>query len=260
MAHTDRTKSQRIYYYILTNSKPQPHIIKQLPKIVNKRLSRSFSNEEAFNSSKYPYEKSLKDSGYTNFKLNFIKTSSNNTKRNRQWNIIWFNPPFSRAVSTDVRKRFLQLLRHHFSPSNKLQKIFNNNTAKVSYCCTQNIASIIKSHNKKLINTSIKTTLACNCRNKHECPLDGKCRAENIASKCVASVQGYPNKVFLGTAGDFKRYYNHRMSFNNEYHYTDTTLSNYVWEVKTKLKIMPSLKWYTIKSVPAYLNISKKCR
>ena len=76
MAHTDRTKSQRIYYYILTNSNHQPHIIKQLPKIVNKRLSRSSSNEEAFNSSKYSYEKSLKDSGYTNFKLNFIKTSS----------------------------------------------------------------------------------------------------------------------------------------------------------------------------------------
>ena len=166
MAHTDRTKSQRIYYYILTNSNHQLHITNQLSKIINKRLSRSSSNEEVFNSSKYPYEKSLKDSGYTDFNLNFIKTSSSNTKRNRQRNIIWFNPPFSRAVSTDVRKRFVQLA----SPFLTLQqapKIFKNNTAKVSYCCTQNIASIIKSHNKKLINTSIKTTLACNCRNKH---------------------------------------------------------------------------------------------
>ena len=40
----------------------------------------------------------------------------------------------------------------------------------------------------------------------------------------------------------------------------DTTLSKYVWEVKRKLKIMPSLKWYIIKSVPAYSNISKKCQ
>ena len=136
------------------------------------------------------------------------------TKRNRQRNIIWFNPPFSRAVSTNVGKRFLQLLRHHFPPSNKLHKIFNKNTVKVRYCCTQNVASIIKSHNKKLINTSIKNTLPCNCRKKHECPLDGKCRAENIVYKCVASVHGYPNKVYLGTAeGDFKqRFCNHRMS------------------------------------------------
>ena len=50
------------------------------------------------------------------------------------------------------------------------------------------------------------------------------------------------------------------MSFNNEDHSTDTTLSKYVWEVKRKLKIMSSLKWYIIKSVPAYSNISKKCQ
>ena len=38
--------------------------------------------------------------------------------------------------------------------------------------------------------------------------------------KCVASVAGYPNKVYLGTAeGDFKqRFYNHRTSFNNKGH------------------------------------------
>ena len=108
---------------------------------------------------------------------------------------------------------------------------------------------------------SIKNTLSCNCRKKHECPLDGKCRAENIVYKCVASVHGYPNKVYLGTAGDFKqRFYNHRMSFNSKGYSIDTTLSKYVWEVKRKLKTMPSLKWYIIKSVPAYSNFSKKCQ
>ena len=102
-------------------------------------------------------------------------------------------------------------------PSNKLHKIFNKITVKVSYCCTQNVASIIKSHNKKLINTSIKNILPCNCRKKHECPLDDKCRAENIVYKCIASVDGYTNKVFLGTAGGAfrQRFYNHRKSFNN---------------------------------------------
>ena len=84
MAHTDRTKSQRIYCYILTNSNHQLHITKQLSKIINKRLSRSSSNEEVFNSSKYPYEKSLRDSGCSDFKLKFNKTSNNHTKRNRQ--------------------------------------------------------------------------------------------------------------------------------------------------------------------------------
>ena len=72
--------------------------------------------------------------------------------------------------------------------------------------------------------------------------------------KCVASVDGYPNKFYLGTAeSDFKQHvYKHLMSFKNEGHSTGTTLSKYVWEVKKKLKIMPSLKWSSIiKSVPA---------
>ena len=40
----------------------------------------------------------------------------------------------------------------------------------------------------------------------------------------VTSVDGYLNKVYLGTAGDsFKqRFYNHRMSLNNEDYSTDT--------------------------------------
>ena len=91
--------------------------------------------------------------------------------------------------------------------------------------------------------------------------LDGKYRTKNIVYKCVASVHGYPSKVYLSAAGDFKqRFYNHRMSFNNESYSTDTRHSKYVWEVKRKLKIMPSLKWYIFKSVLAYSNISKKCQ
>ena len=94
----------------------------------------------------------------------------------------------------------------------------------MSYCFTQNVASIIKSHNKTLINTSMKNILPCNWKKKRECPLDGKCRAENIVYKCVVSGNGYPNKVFLGTAeSDFKkRFYNYRMSLNNEGQSTDT--------------------------------------
>ena len=84
----------------------------------------------------------------------------------------------------------------------------------MSYCCTQNVTSIIKSHSKKLINASIKNTLSCNCRKKQECPLDEKSRAENIIYKSVALVDSYRNKIYFGIAeGNFKqRFYNRRMS------------------------------------------------
>ena len=58
----------------------------------------------------------------------------------------------------------------------------------------------------------------------------------------------------------FKSFYHHQISFKNKGHSTDTTLSKYIWEVMRKLKIMPSLKWYIIKFVPAYSNISNKCQ
>ena len=54
----------------------------------------------------------------------------------------------------------------HFSKSNKLHRIFNRNTVKVSYCCTENLSSIIKTHNKKVTNEKITPKDQCNCKNK----------------------------------------------------------------------------------------------
>ena len=108
----------------------------------------------------------------------------------------------------------------------------------------------------------VKSTLPCSCRKNRVSPLDGKGWAENIVYKCIALVEAYPDKVYVGTPeGDFKhRFYNHRISFNNEDHSTDTTLSKYVVGIKKKFKIKPLLKWPIIKSAPTYPNISKKCQ
>ena len=83
---------------------------------------------------------------------------------------------------------------------NQLHKIFNRNTVKVSYSCTPNVGSIIKSHNKKLTNAEKQQTKHCNCRKKQECQLEGKCRSEDIIYKCVVTATGHPRKVYLGTA------------------------------------------------------------
>ena len=72
---------------------------------------------------------------------------------------------------------------------------------------------------------------------------------------------GYTDKVYLGTAeGDFKkRYYNHISSFKNETQMNKTTLAKYGWEQKQRHTITPTLKWYIVKSVPSYSNITKSC-
>ena len=248
--------------YINVNSNHPPQIIKQLPKTINNRLSKNSSNKEVFNEIKIDYENALTRRSYANIKLNFEPPAIPNNKKKRQRNIIWFNPPFSRAVSTNVAKRFLQLIDKHFPPSNKLHKVFNRNTIKVSYCCTQNVRNIITSHNKQLIRSNEQTILPCNCKKKEECPLDGKCRAGNIIYKCVASANGLPDKCYLGTAeGDFKkRFYNHKKSFKNKSYMNETTLSKYVWDLKLKHKVTPKLKWSILKTVPSYSNITKRCK
>ena len=116
-----------------------------------------------------------------------------------------------------VAKRFLDFLDKHFPPNNWLLKMFNTNTVKVSYSCTPNMGSIIKSHKKKLTNAENKQTKNCNCTEKEECSLEGKCRfndikykcrLEDIIYKCVVTATSHPQKVYLGTAeGDFKQQY-----------------------------------------------------
>ena len=199
----------------------------------------------------------MKKSGYTNVNLTYQKPQTEKPK-NRQRNIIWFNPPFNKNVSTNVAQAFLKLIDKHFPKSNKLHKIFNRNTVKVSYSCTENMGRIIKSHNKTIICPTSTKTLPCNCRDKNTCPLDGKCRSRDIVYKCEAQPTG---KVYIGlTSREFKeRHSGHLTSFRNEKYSTETTLSKHHWVVKNNTNQNLMLQWSIIKSVPSYSNVSKKC-
>ena len=181
-------------------------------------------------------------------------------KNNRNGKIIWFNPPYSKQVSNNIGKRFLNLLDQHFPKKHRLCKIFNRNNVKVSYSCTENMSSLISSHNKKLSNSRTGNIKPCNCRKKDECPLNEQCLAQDIVYKCIASTSMNPDKTYLGTAEcDFKkRYNNHTNSFRHKRYSKDTTLSKYIWKIKKEYNEMPTLKWSIVKSVPSYSNISKK--
>ena len=58
-------------------------------------------------------------------------------KRTRKRKVIWFNPPFSLNVSTQIGAEFLKIVDQSFPKSNHLNKIFNRNTLKISYITTQ---------------------------------------------------------------------------------------------------------------------------
>ena len=161
-------KSNEPSLYINTSSNHPPQVIKQLPKSINKRLNKNSSCKKVLEESKLEYESALKNCRYNHVKLTFNKKEHQSLKRTRHRNIIWFNPPFSTNVTTNVAKTFLSLLDKHFPKSNNLHKRFNRNSVKVTYCCTENLSTIIKSHNKNVINGEISTDPKCNYSNKSD--------------------------------------------------------------------------------------------
>ena len=59
------------------------------------------------------------------------------TERNRKRKIIWYNRRYNDNVKTNVGKEFFKIIDQCFPPSNKLHKVFNRNTVKLSYGCMQ---------------------------------------------------------------------------------------------------------------------------
>ena len=90
---------------------------------------------------------------------------------NRKRNIIWFNPPCSKNVQTNVDETFLNLIKKHFPPNHNLHSVFNKNNVEVSYSCMPNMGSIINNHNKNILTNNNNTPQnGCNCRKKRPMP------------------------------------------------------------------------------------------
>ena len=147
------------------------------------------------------------------------ETSTNTNRRNRKRKIIWYNPPFNKCRKTNIGNKFLSLVEKHFPKDHRLHKIYNKNTIKVSYSCTQNMANIIKSHNNRTLKPRNKTTHEnCNCNTKEQCPLQNKCLVTNIVYKAHITTNDDPQgRDYIGlTEGTFKkRFTQHKSSFNN---------------------------------------------
>ena len=228
--------------YIHVKSNHPPHIKKQLPNMIEKRLSALSSSEDIFKEAAPTYEQALRKSGYKQ-KLAYkehredYNNSTNNQrseKKKRNKTVIWFNPPFSKAVKTKIGKKFLEIVDKHFKDKRKdgLHKIFNRHTLKLSYSCTQNVKSIIKSHNKKVLNehnsqSQPDNTKTCNCRKKNDCPLNGDCLQNSVVYKATVKAEGTEEKTYIGsTERSFKRrYYEHTSDIKNKSARNNTALS-----------------------------------
>lgn len=238
--------------YINTKSNHPPNIINQIPKTIEKRLSEHSSNEQVFNETKHIYEKALQDAGHQtvlnyNPPIECPEQPSNRRKRN----IIWFNPPYSKNVSTKIAKRFLNLIDKHFPNNHRYHKLFNRNSIKVSYSCTSNMKSIIDKHNHKILKPAEQVVnRTCNCINKDNCPLNGNCLITNTVYEAKITTDNDEEQplIYLGSAETTfkKRFSNHKKSFNHERYENETELSKAFWKLKRQNK-NPKVSWKTIR-------------
>ena len=101
-------------------SSSHPHsVTKNIPLAVNRRLCALSSDENMFNSVAQIYQDALKNAGYTHV-LKYTPTAATEKKktRKRYENMLWFNPPYSQNVKTNVGAKFLKLISKHFPKSN----------------------------------------------------------------------------------------------------------------------------------------------
>ena len=89
-------------------------------------------------------------------KLDYMKRTQSDVveegtdkRKKRHLNILWFNPPCSSNIRTNVAAKFLSLVRKHFPPSSPLHAIFNTKKIKVSYSTCPNMKNYIASHNAR---------------------------------------------------------------------------------------------------------------
>ena len=155
--------------------------------------------------------------------------------------MLWFNTPFSQNVKTNIVKNFFKLVKQHFPKHHKLDKIFNKNNFRLSYCCMRNRSSIMKQHKVKILSAESNKKRSCNCRNKECFPLKGYCLRECIVYEAKVSTEN-KFKLYYGTCElEFKsRFYNHTESFRDTGNPTER--SKYVCQLKDESKLQHTLE------------------
>ena len=88
--------------YINRNSNHPPTIISRLPQTISKSISSLSSNFKLFPRAAPIYNAALENAGYTERVKYDSEINVGKPPRNRKRNIIWYNPPYNKSVSTSI--------------------------------------------------------------------------------------------------------------------------------------------------------------
>ena len=125
------------------------------------------------------------------------------------------------------------------------------------------MASIIAKNNSKVLNSSNEQTPQnekCNCRNKNECPLPGKCQTSSLIYQATVET-GNSKETYIGlTANTFKvRFGGHKSSFIKEARKKETTLSKHIWTLKEKNENY-TISWKILCKAQPFSQVTGLCQ
>ena len=210
-----------------------------------------------------PYREALTKSGY-NFQLKFdpnARKPNQKKKKNKRANRkkIWFNPPYSSAIRTNIGREFLKLVDKSFPHGHPLRKIFNRNTIKIGYSCAPNIASIISSKNQKILSPPKPEERLCSCPRTKTCPLEGQCLAKNVIYQATVTQENGAKNSYTGLSStEFKkRLGTHKHTFKDE-NVQQTSLSKFTWNLRRK-NVNFEIKWKILDRGATFSPITGKC-
>ena len=211
------------------------------------------------------YQNALHISGY-NHTLSFSSQSARPSfsRKNRPRNVIWYNPPFSRNVASNVGRSFFKILDEEFPKNHVFHKIFNRSTVKISYSCMPNLrqkTTHLNAHNKSILHSTHDLPKSCNCREPANCPLNSNCLQSSVIYQAtVETNDNKPSQTYIGlTENSFKtRFTNHRNSFKDHKKKLSTELSKHVWRLK-EANVNFQISWKILKHAASYNPVSERC-
>ena len=276
--HRVFTKEGDIPSYVHSQSNHPPNVLKNIGPAVNKRLTMLSANKDLFDQAKPLYQDALKKSKYSH-DLKFgeeVETRDEGQKNKRKRKIIYWNPPYSMNVKTNIGARFLALIDKCFPKDGPLGKAFNRSNLKISYSTCPNMKQIISAHNRKVL-ADKKPPIPleeepeltnCNCSEAklatNGCPLQGECLATNVVYLAEVEETKVDGKVevekYVGCTTDFKtRFRNHDKSFNNLDYKHETVLSTHIWECKARASTW-NVKWKILDRGQPFNPVTKTCK
>ena len=242
--------------YVNKQSNHPPSILKNIPLAINKRLCDISSSKEVFDQAVPLYQTALSQAGYDH-KLEYSEPPKV-VKRKRKKEIIWFNPPFSMQLKTNVGRKFLGLIDKHFPKGHILYPLINRYRVKLSYRCLPNMGAIISQHNKKILRGE-PTPLRCRCLDKPNCPMPGKCATDKVVYRATVTT-AEKTETYVGmTMNQFKdRWSIHDGDFKDPERRINTELSSYIWDLKDQ-NTPYEIRWDLVRRANPFSPVTRKC-